>query len=410
MNASKPERGMRKTSFPKVALVYDRANTRYGGAENVLLALHQAFPEAPLFTSLHEPAKTPWTRVFPQVISHSLNSLPMARHLHRWIPFFMPLIFESFDFQKFDIVISVTSAEAKGILTAPHQLHICYLLTPPRYLYQHKRHSLDSHWLIRLPLFRQAALLMLRYLEWWDQAAIFRPDVIIPISRRVAQRVRKFYPAIQPVAPLYPPVGVTARQNVAPITTVVRHASIQTLLQQEYFLIISRLVSYKRIELAIQACAALGKNLVIVGSGPQKSALVSTAQKIRSRSKILFLESVSSSQLNSLYTRCQAVIMPGEEDFGIVALEANRHGKPVLLNVKSGAAELIQDKIHGIHIQEETVQAVMDAVQKWERTSFSSSKIRQNPVKYGTRAFVRQFSSRVERLWNTYTRRTYESS
>jgi glycosyltransferase involved in cell wall biosynthesis len=311
----------------------------------------------------------------------------------------MPFIFESFDLSAYDIVISVTSAEAKGILTAPHQLHICYLLTPPRYLYQHKQHSLDSHWLLRLPIFRQAAQLMLGYLEWWDQIAVFRPDTVIPISRRVAKRVREFYPAVQPTAPLYPPVDLHARPGIPSVSAVTKHAHIQMVLEQEYFLIISRLVSYKRIELAVQACAKAGKNLVVVGSGPYKKTLISLAQKIRSKSKILFLESVSPSQLVRLYTRCQAVIMPGEEDFGIVALEANRYGKAVLLNAKSGAAELIQDKVHGIHIKEESVHGVSMALQQWEKTSFSASKIRQNPVKYGTEAFVKQFSSRVERLW-----------
>src|SRR3989304_9837143 len=146
---------MSKTVSPSVALVYDRVNTPYGGAENVLLALHQAFPTAPLFTALYSPKHAPWAAVFPAVRASFLNRLPFLRTAHRWLAWLMPLAFESLDFSDYDLIISITSAEAKGILTKPDQLHLCYLLTPPRYLYQSKKHSLNSHWLLRLPLIHQ---------------------------------------------------------------------------------------------------------------------------------------------------------------------------------------------------------------------------------------------------------------
>src|SRR3990172_2049332 len=117
----------KSSSLPSIALVYDRTNTPYGGAENVLSALHQAFPDAPLYTSLYEPKVAGWALQFPAIHTSFLNRLPILRRFHRWLAWLMPVVFESFDLSAYDIIISVTSAEAKGVLTRPDQLHICYL-------------------------------------------------------------------------------------------------------------------------------------------------------------------------------------------------------------------------------------------------------------------------------------------
>jgi glycosyltransferase involved in cell wall biosynthesis len=380
-------------SRPTIALVYDRVNTRYGGAENVLLALHQAFPQAPLFTALYSAKDAPWAKVFPQVKTSFLNRLPFIRTWHRWLAWLMPLAFESFDLSQFNIVISVTSAEAKGVLTKPNQLHICYLLTPPRYLYQSQQHSLDAHWLLRLPIVRQLARLWLGYLKWWDQAAIFRPDVIIPISERVAVRIKQYYPAVKTNSVIYPPINLPAANSKTANLTLPFAA---------FFLIISRLVSYKHLDLAIKACKKLGKNLVVVGHGPELSKLRRLAQGDQAKSKIIFLPEVNSEQLAALYRYCQAVIMPGVEDFGLVALEANAYGKPVIINHQSGAAELIKPGVHGIHLASETVAAVTTAIKQFDQTQFSPSKIAQNPVKYDTNRFVAEFAQEVNNRWQAH--------
>lgn len=380
-----------KTS-PSIAIVYDRVNTPYGGAENVLLALHQAFPKAPLYTSLYSQKTAPWAKAFPTLYSSFLNQVPFFRSFHRWLAWLMPLAFESFNLAAYDIVISVTSAEAKGVLTHPRQLHLCYLLTPPRYLYQDRVQSLDSHWLLKLPVIRQVARLWLDYLRWWDQAAIFRPDVVIPISQRVAARIKQYYPAIKSSMVIYPPVEVAVTQS-----------STQHPLQgREYLLIISRLVNHKRIDLAIRACAQLNLNLVIVGDGPDLPRLRRIAATSGSPTKVVFLKSVDNQLLRALYTHCQALLMPGEEDFGIVAIEANAFGKPVVINWHSGAAELIKPGWHGIHITDETLESVVAALQEFSRTNFSANTIRQNSLKYGTNNFIRNFTRAVEAYWQAH--------
>lgn len=380
-------------ALPSIALVYDRVNTPHGGAENVLLALHQAFPQAPLYTSLYAHQQAVWAQQFSKVHASFLNRFPFFNLFHRWLAWLMPLAFESLDLSGYDIVISITSAEAKGVLTWPDQLHICYLLTPPRYLYHSAQHSLDSNWFLRLPIIHQVAQLALNYLKWWDQAAIFRPDAIIPISQRVAKRASQFYPEVvlQPV--IYPPITLPTQATDTQLLNGV---------PKNYFLVVSRLVSHKHLDTALQTCLQLNKNLVIVGTGPEKGRLTRLAQRQQTANQILFFDSVSLAELASLYAHCQAVLMPGEEDFGIVALEANAYGKPVIINTNSGAAELIKPGVDGLHLTDSTVESLKLALQKFEKTSFIASKIRQNPVQYGTHAFVRHFSETVAKAWKTH--------
>jgi hypothetical protein len=144
----------------KVALVYDRVNTPYGGAEKVLLSLHELFPAAPLYTSLYNPKKAHWANIF-EVKASFLNSIPFLKNNHQLIAFLMPLAFESFDFSQYDLVISITSAEAKGVITKPQTTHLCYLLTPPRYLYSHKRFYLQKSRIFNLPIIRNISLALL---------------------------------------------------------------------------------------------------------------------------------------------------------------------------------------------------------------------------------------------------------
>lgn len=357
----------------KIALVYDRVNTPHGGAEKVLLALHQLFPDAPLYTSVANLNKAKWAKIF-DVKTSFVQSLPFAKNNHRLLAWMMPLAFESLDLSAFDIVISVTSAEAKGIITRADQLHICYLLTPTRYLYSHKKHYQDNltNWLF----IKSFARKFLSYLRWWDQAAASRPDVLIPISKLVAARTYQYYHRkTQPV--VYPPVEVISKKN---------NVSKPTEMQGEYYLVVSRLVSYKRIDLAIRACHQLHKKLLIVGSGPDHQKLNKLKKELQAN-QVHFLGNVSSKKIAELYQKCIALVLPGQEDFGVTILEALSYGKPVIIQKNSGVSELITHQTHGVLLSNETVNAVVTAITQLENSTFDRRKLIGVAKKLTTKQF-----------------------
>jgi len=369
---------------PKVALIYDWVTTQYGGAEKVLLALHQAFPEAPLYTAIADPEKAPWANVF-EVKTSFLQNLPGAKKWYRWLSWLMPLAFESFALQEFDIIISVTSAEAKGVITLPNQLHVCYLLTPPRYLYSHQ-----SDYLSRVPFFiKPLVTFFLRYLQWWDSVAIHRPDLIIPISQMVANRCHNYY-QLKTEPPIYPPVSQkTAANDRLPAG-----------LPDNYYLVVSRLVTYKRLELVIQACQKLERPLVIVGNGPEKPHLKSLITK---PDFIYFLDGQSDEVLATIINNCRALLMPGIEDFGITALEAQLAGKPVVVHKESGVAELLTPNKHAVFLSYLSLKAMIEAIQKVEKLKYSPKILTQNAEKYATTTFVEKFRDTITTAWHETT-------
>src|SRR3990167_10742564 len=170
----------------KVAVVYDRVN-KWGGAERVLLALHEMFPDAPLYTSVYDERNAPWAKVFPRVYTSFLQKFPFAKSNHEFLALLMPLAFELFNFDEYDLVISVTSEAAKGIITKPETLHICYMLTPTRYLWSHY----DLYF--KNPILRFISKPAVNYLRNWDKIAAQRPDKIIAISTEVQRRIKKYY-------------------------------------------------------------------------------------------------------------------------------------------------------------------------------------------------------------------------
>lgn len=365
----------------KIALVYDWVTTRYGGAEKTLQALHLAFPDAPLFTALYDPQTAAWAADF-QVIPSFINQVPQLAQHHRWSAPLLPLAFESLDLSEYDVVISVTSAMAKGVLTRADQLHLSYILTPPRFLYADDRYAQEQ---LRFPGSRTLTQPLWSYLRWWDQAAAYRPDQLIAISELVAQRCQETYGRSAEV--VYPPVEVAPRRAD---TSQPGEAT---------YLAISRLVPYKRLDSAIQACIQLQRPLTIIGEGPDSNRLRSLAQ---GNPLITFLGSQPDQVVTEQLSRARAVLMPGLEDFGISACEAVAQGTPVILHRQSGAAELVTDGKTGILLEADTPAAVIAAIQKLEENQFNPSQLRQSMQKYATTSFVENWQNLVNKSWDQF--------
>lgn len=390
---------------PKVALIYDRVNTPYGGAEIVLKTISEIFPDAPIYTSVYDSNKVKWASKI-KIIPSFLQYIPFFNDKHQFLLPFMPLAFESFDLSEFDLVISITSAEAKGVLTKPNQKHICYMLTPTRYLYSHKDTYLKSKKVLQLPIFKQLSKLVFNYIEFWDRSACYRPDLIIPISKLVGQRIKEFY-NIKPDKVIYPLVDVKLTQKEIDDIPFFKNT-------QKYYLSISRLVEYKRVDLSIKACLKLSKPLVVVGSGEAKEKLHELAgdkkiirkeneslEKFLQRGTeenkiILFTNQLSQKEVYKLFKNCEALLMPGQEDFGITALEAGIFGKPVILFYTSGVSELLKDSLHAIHIKKESVPEMVYALSKLDQLEFNAKELRSNALSYNKDKFKKEFKTKIE--------------
>lgn len=363
----------------KVCLVYDRV-TKFGGAERVLLALHQLFPQAPLYTAIHNPWTAPYASAFT-VIPSFLNSLSLVRSHHEWFPNLMPYAFEAFDLSDYDVVISITSAEAKGVLTKPHQLHICYLLTPTRYLWSHRAQYQGRGLIaaIRTPFMNSLAT--------WDRVAASRPDLIVSISKTVADRCRTYYHRDSD-AIIYPPVDTDFFSH-HPATCLHPNPG--------YLLVVSRLVPYKMVDLAIKACNQTGDRLVIVGTGSEMRRLQSIA-----KSNIHFAGSVSDEALACYYHHASGLLFLQEEDFGIAAVEAQAAGIPVIAYARGSGKEIVVDGQTGILISSQTVDAVMRAIHTLKTHTWYDKTITAHAAQFDQQHFMRQFKQFVEVSWRQH--------
>lgn len=357
----------------KVALVYDRVN-KWGGAERVLLALHELFPDAPLYTSVYDRRKAPWSSVFSVKMSF-LQEFPLAKNNHERYPLLMPLAFESFVFDAFDLVISVTSEAAKGIITKPQTKHLCYCLTPTRYLWSGYEEYFSN------PLFRFLTKPLVSYLRKWDSIAAQRPDTMIAISKEVQQRVKMYYQRDSDI--IYPPVELFSAKTQ-------RKSAIT---RQNYFLIVSRLVPYKRIDLAIQACNALRLPLKIVGTGSEEMRL-----KAMAGPSVEFLGNLTDDELIRYYAHSQALLFPGLEDFGITMVEAQSFGKPVIAFRGGGALETIVEGETGLFFSPQTSDALGKVLKQFAKYQFSAQRIKKQAEKFSKEQFKKSFNTIVAKL------------
>lgn len=373
-------------------MVYDRVN-KIGGAERVLLALHEIYPQAPLYTAVYDPKGAPWAKVFPKVIPSFLQKFPFGKSHHEIYPWLMPLAFESFCFDEYDVVISVTSEAAKGIITKPKTLHICYCLTPTRYLWQ-------SYWeYFGNPIWCLLTKPLIVRLRLWDQIASSRPDTYIAISENVAGRIKKYYRRDSVV--IYPPVdtlkfhprGVSPRLRRGPSPP--KGGLLTSEVSTSYFLVVSRLVPYKRIDIAVEAFNKLGLPLKIVGSGVEEKKIRGTAKK-----NIEFLgQNLTDSQLLSYYQNCRAIIFPGEEDFGLVPIEAQACGNPVIAYRAGGVLESVIAGETGEFFSPQTPEALIKVVKQFKDNKYKSENCQRNAEKFSREVFKEKWQKFVEKKW-----------
>ncbi|MEK7583027.1 MAG: glycosyltransferase [Patescibacteria group bacterium] len=350
----------------KIALVHDYL-TQYGGGERVLQALCEMFPDAPIYTLVYDEKAT--GRVFAgrTIKTSFLQRLPFTKRYHRMFPLLMPMAIEQFDFSEFDIVLSISASFAKGIITKPATRHINYCLTPTRFLWD------DSHRYIKesysLWPVRKLLPFLVSYLRVWDKEAAYRVDEYIGISEFVRRRIKKYYERESVL--IYPPVDVS-KYHIDPDASV----------GAGYFLMVGRLVSYKKFDLAVKAFSAMELPLKIVGDGPERPKLQRMAGK-----NIEFLGLVSDYRMPELYSRAQAVIFPQEEDFGLVPLEAMASGRPVIAYRAGGALETIEEGVTGIFFDQQTEIDLSLAVGKFQQTIFDPHKIREHAMKFDINIF-----------------------
>lgn len=367
----------------RVALVHDYLN-QYGGAERVLEAFCEIWPEAPIFTLVYDKRRTGGAFEGRKIKTSFLQKVPLVKSHHRPFLMFMPLAIEQFDFSKYDLVISDSASFAKGVITRPEALHICYCHTPTRYVWDDSHKYIDE---FNYPaLVKKFIPSFLNYLRLWDEAASVRPDVYLANSRFVASRVKKYY-------------GREAQVICPPVKTGRFYLSGKS---GDYFLLLARFLPYKKIDMAIAAFNALGWPLKIIGDGPDRNRLREMAG-----SNIEFLGLVAEKNLPRYFSHCRAFIFPQEEDFGIAAVEAMAAGRPVIAYRGGGALEIVEEGKTGIFFDRQTPESLIAALKKFNPADFSARYIRQQAERFDKEVFKDKIKRFVNEALIKHKRRQY---
>jgi glycosyltransferase involved in cell wall biosynthesis len=356
----------------RVALVHDYL-THLGGAERVLDCLMELYPNAPVYTMVYDHASVGSVIDSKRIKTSFLQKMPGAKKPHRYFPLaLMPMAVEQFDLSDYDIVLSASHSFSKGLIISPNTMHASYCFTPTRYAWD------DSHRYVREFApggMQRFASVALSYIRLWDYYAAQRVHMYLTLSEYVSRRIKKYYRRDSKV--IAPPVDLSAFE-----------ISNQ---DDGYYLIVSRLVPYKRIELAIDVCEAMGRPLKIVGIGPEMDMLKKRAKKWTS-----FLGFVPDDELLMVYRGAKALLFPQEEDFGITPLEAAACGKPTIAYGAGGALETVADGVSGIFFSEQTPVGVINAIKRFETMEFNPEKIRAHAQRFSRQGFMKSIGEAVE--------------
>ncbi len=352
----------------KTAVVHDWLNGTRGG-ENVLEALLPLVPEPTIFTLFHVPGSVSPAIERHPIVASALNRLPFARRGYRnYLPLFAKAV-ESFDLSGFDLVVSSSHCVAKGAIARGGAKHLCYCHTPMRYAYE----QFDLYFppgRTRLRRLKAAAIARLRR---WDIATASRPTRYLANSSAVAERIRRHYGRESTVC--HPPVDVEFFQPGEDP-------------REDFLLAVGALVPYKRFEAALETASRLRRRLVLVGSGPEEKRLRALAP-----SSVTFLSGCSRQELRRLYRTCAAYLQPGEEDFGIAAVEALACGSPVVALARGGARDIVKDGENGILYDGDGGKALAEAVRRTDRAKFDYTRLRSSALPFRGERFAEQFKA-----------------
>jgi len=361
----------------KIALVHDYL-IRFGGAERVFLSLKKIFPQAEIYTLLYDQEKMGEYFSNIKVQTSFLQKFPKFwRKRQKYLLPFIPMAVETIDLRDFDLVISSSNSFIKGIITRPHTIHISYCHSPMRFGWDAYVGYLQDQ---RKGFLTKIAIrLMMHYIRLWDRSAANRVDYFMANSKTTAQRIKKYYGRQAKV--IYPPV------NVSPESNSPRPSS-----TKEYFLIVSQLTPYKRIDLAIDAFNKLELPLVIIGEGRDKKRLQKMA-----RSNVKFLGWQSDEAVRQYFQSCAAFIFPGEDDFGIAPVEAMSFSKPVLAYRKGGATETILEGITGEFFDDPATESLADGIRRLRLNlnNYSPLVIKKRAEKFSQERFEREIKEFV---------------
>ena len=349
--------------MPRIALVHDYF-IQMGGAERVAEALHQIFPTSPLYTTVALAERlTPGLRD-AAIHTSFMQHMPAIENKFRQYFLLYPWAVESLDLSAYDLILSSSSGYGKGVHRSKNAVHVCYCHTPMRWAWRYDDYAARENF----GTFSRLALpAMLSGLRWWDLRASRQPDYYIANSQVVAARIRQIYGREAVVIP--PPIDVDRFQ---PDSVV-----------DDYYLVLSRLLPYKRIDLAIEACTKLNRPLVVIGDGPDRQRLEKMAGP-----NVEFLGRVSDATVKRFASRCRALLFPGEEDFGMTPLEINAAGRPVIAYRGGGALETVREGLTGVFFERPTSQSLMTAIEEFEQYRWDPRILRHHAEKFSYPVFA----------------------
>ncbi len=364
----------------KIALVADWL-TDPGGAEKVVCAFHRMFPDAPIYTSIYDKDRLP---MFDDadIRTSFLQKWPGAKRHHQWYLKWMPTAFEQFDLSEYDIVLSSSHSCAKGVITKPETMHVCYCHTPMRYVWDDcHRYLKDYPWPKTL---KKIAPYLLHSIRLWDRLAADRVDYFVSNSDYIGERIAKYYKAKSET--IYPIVETDDFYLSAE--------------RGNFYFAAGRLIPYKRFDLIVEAFNHLGKPLKIAGRGPEMKRLKRMARK-----NIEFLDYVPDEELRENLSTCKAFIFPQIEDFGIAPVEAMASGRPVIAYADGGALETVSDGKSGIFFKTQSADALIKAVLRFEKKRFNGKKVAESVADFGRERFEREVKSFLKRKWKSFAKK-----